>query len=86
MRFLVLMAVSMMITLITLMLEEASTSETLVSFCETAWCNIPEDSHLQSSNESEAPNTLIKVSSRYFFIMFMQPQTFTLSTSAGEEE
>jgi hypothetical protein len=29
------------------MMEAASTSETLVNFCQTTWHNIPEDSHLQ---------------------------------------
>jgi hypothetical protein len=28
------------------MMEAVSTSQTLVSFCETTWRNIPEDSHL----------------------------------------
>jgi hypothetical protein len=28
------------------MMEAASTSETLVNFYQTTWCNIPEDSHL----------------------------------------
>jgi hypothetical protein len=30
----------------TLMMEAADTSETSVNFCQTAWCNNPEDSHL----------------------------------------
>jgi hypothetical protein len=32
----------------TLMMEAASTSETLVNFYQTTWCNIPEDSHLHA--------------------------------------
>jgi hypothetical protein len=32
---------------ITLMMEAASTSETLVNFYQTTWRNNPEDSHLQ---------------------------------------
>jgi hypothetical protein len=30
------------------MMEAASTSEMSVSFHQTTWCNIPEDSHLQN--------------------------------------
>jgi hypothetical protein len=29
-----------------LMMETVSSSETLVNFYQTTWCNIPEDSHL----------------------------------------
>jgi hypothetical protein len=29
-----------------LVLEAVSTSETLINFCETMWCNIPKDGHL----------------------------------------
>jgi hypothetical protein len=32
-----------------LMMETASTSETSVNFYQTAWRNIPEDSHLQEN-------------------------------------
>jgi hypothetical protein len=32
---------------ITLTMEAISTSETLANFYQTAWLNIPEDSHLQ---------------------------------------
>jgi hypothetical protein len=34
-------------SLITLMMEAASTSESLVNFYQTTWCYNPEDSHLQ---------------------------------------
>jgi hypothetical protein len=34
--------------LITLMMEAARTSETLVNFYQIAWCNNPEDSHLRT--------------------------------------
>jgi hypothetical protein len=37
------------ITIITLMMEAVSTSETLVSFCKTTQHNILEDSHLLES-------------------------------------
>jgi hypothetical protein len=33
--------------IISLMMEAASTSETLVNFYQTTWCDIPEASHLQ---------------------------------------
>jgi hypothetical protein len=33
----------------TLMLEAASTSEMLVNFYQTTWCNNAEDSHLQTT-------------------------------------
>jgi hypothetical protein len=32
-----------------LMMEAASTSETLVNFYQTTWCNNPEDSHLHNN-------------------------------------
>jgi hypothetical protein len=32
-----------------LMMEAVSTSEMVVSFYQTIWCNIPEDSHLQET-------------------------------------
>jgi hypothetical protein len=63
-RFQLLMATSMMITVFwddvlyslveidicsgRLMMEAVSTSEIWVSFYHTTWCNIPEDSHLQT--------------------------------------
>jgi hypothetical protein len=34
--------------LIVLMMEAASTSETLINFCQTARCYNPEDSHLHT--------------------------------------
>jgi hypothetical protein len=34
--------------IIALMMEAAGTSETSVNFCQTTWCNIPEDSHLHT--------------------------------------
>jgi hypothetical protein len=37
-----------MSTYITLLLEAVSTSETLVSYYETTWCNIPEGCHLHT--------------------------------------
>jgi hypothetical protein len=35
-------------SIITLMMEAVITSEKLVNFYETTWCNIPKDSHLQT--------------------------------------
>jgi hypothetical protein len=37
-------------TIIALMMTAVSTSETLVNFYETSWCNIPEGCHLQASH------------------------------------
>jgi hypothetical protein len=51
----------------TLMMEAVSTSETLVNFYKTTWCNIPEDGHLQQilavelRCHSSTPVTLYKL-------------------------
>jgi hypothetical protein len=40
------MGVFWVVALITLMMEAARTSETLVNFYQTTWCYNPEDTHL----------------------------------------
>jgi hypothetical protein len=41
------LAASIIRVIIALMIEVASTSETLVNFYQTTWSNNPEDSHFQ---------------------------------------
>jgi hypothetical protein len=44
---------------IALMMEAASTSETLLNFYQTTWHNNPEDSHLQTLTIIPTNNTII---------------------------
>jgi hypothetical protein len=68
MRYQVLTAVSMKMSLIALMMEAVNTSETLVNFYETTLRNIPEDSHLHTRVVS--------------YTMFAQSQTKSLGKCA----
>jgi hypothetical protein len=50
------------------MMETVSTSETLISFCETTQCKIPEDSHL---------HTVVKFSGYLIFLYIQGVENFT---------
>jgi hypothetical protein len=53
-------AASIIRVVITLMMEAARTSETMVNFYQTMWHYIPEDSHLQNQQCFEYKGTKVE--------------------------